>query len=369
MQRDIPPTSQKSEMGKKKVKVLWYAPWFGSSRNRYLNTLSKQKFETKLIVGSTHYDFKFGLSRDAVVLPRVKNKLQEIANLRIIIKTARAFKPDLLLVDDMGGILKLVTFILMSKRYSTVFAVDDVVNHDEKDKRSWTVQFLRALLIGGSRGILVFSENSKTLAENLYLGTNVYKVPLLPEVSLENVPRERRRRKDFAMIGRWSDYKGFDIGIDIFLKYRMFSNSPSNLELWCSGTDNHHESTPGIIWRSASKFDWQDLLTELPQYRGVLLPYRSATQSGVQVLAWQSGVPCLISNLPGLVENQPSVLDALSNNDYKSWFELLSKLESDSYVNEVGTQGKISALEIGSETAVGLALEKVVQDITKGLEK
>ena len=187
------------------------------------------------------------------------------------------------------------------------------------------------------------------------------KVALLPEVSLGNLKIGPRARKNFVMVGRWSDYKGFDIGLDIFQKYRELTKTKSNLELWCSGAEDIRVELPGVVWRSAARFDWADLLKALPNYRAVLLPYRSATQSGVQVLAWHLAVPCLISDLPGLVENQPPFLESLNISDYPSWFKMLNQMESDSFVNEVGLMGMNRAITSGSETEVGLELEKATR--------
>jgi glycosyltransferase involved in cell wall biosynthesis len=344
-----------------KMRILWYAPWFASSRTRYLNTLNPGNFETKLVTSEAHFDFSFGLSKGTVILNKPSSRIQELRNIWSIYRIVRGFNPNLILVDDLSGVLRLCAFIFLSKKYPTSFVIDDVVNHDDKDKRSRQVEFLRSALANSSKGVLLFSENSKGIAEKIYPGANLQSVPLMPEVNPTNDLRDVAQRKNFVMIGRWSDYKGFDIGINIFLEYRKASGSTADLELWCSGVIGPQQDIPGVIWKSKSSYSWADLLAELPKYRGVLLPYRTATQSGVQVLAWQSGVPCVVSNLPGLLENQPQIKNELELNDQEGWFKALANLESDEFLQEVSVNGRRQSRMSGSDEQVGKKLEQALK--------
>jgi glycosyltransferase involved in cell wall biosynthesis len=344
----------------KKLRILWYAPWFASSRTRYLSTLNSDNFETKLVTSASHFDFSFGLPEGTMIFSKSSTKIQEIRNLWGIFRVVKEFQPNLILVDDLSGVLRLSMFILLAKKYPTTFVIDDVVNHDDKDKRSRKVEFLRTSLVKSAKGVLLFSENSVELARDIYPRANLQNVPLMPEVKPSDDLVDVAQRRNFAMIGRWSDYKGFDIGIDIFSKYRKDYGSSSELELWCSGVVSPQEDRPGIIWRSKTSYKWAELLAELPKYRGVLLPYRSATQSGVQVLAWQSGVPCVVSNLPGLLENQPQIKNQLNVSDYQDWFKIMGDLESNEYLQEVSAEGSRESRKSGSNLQVGLQLEKAI---------
>lgn len=343
-----------------KMRVLWYAPWFASSRKRYFSTLNPDNFDTKLVTSESHFDFAFGLSTDTVILNKSTSKIQEFHNIWSIFRVVKKFKPHLILVDDLSGILRLCAFILLSKKYPMAFVIDDVVNHDDQDKRSSKVEFLRSALVKSAQGVLVFSNNSVTLAKEIYPNANLRNVPLIPEVKPSDEIIDVSQRRNFAMIGRWSDYKGFDIGISIFSEFRNVYGTASDLELWCSGVESPQEDIPGIIWRSKTSYRWADLLEELPKYRGVLLPYRTATQSGVQVLAWQSGVPCVVSNLPGLLENQPQIRNGLELNDVEGWFKTLKNLDSDDFLQEVSIKGRSKSRVSCSDLKVSERLQEAL---------
>ena len=341
--------------------MLWYAPWFSSSRSLYLECLEAHNYTYKLVTSDSHFDYSRNLSQDALILKNPERKLERFRYLWDLTKEIYLFRPNIIFVDDLGSIPRLLLFSILSKKYATVAVIDDVVSHDQAHKLKAKVAWFRNVFIRSSSGILVFSENSKQHAQKLYPQKIVQAVQLIPEIKIPSSDRKLTSRENFAMIGRWSDYKGFDIGIDIFKTFKRLSESEAKLDLWCSNAPDIEVGCDDVIWRSKLKFTWDDLVQALPRYRAVLLPYRSATQSGVQVLSWSLGVPCLISDEDGLIENQPPNLLINNLHELTDWVNELELLESDEYLNEISNLGLNFASEKYSLSRLSIQMNRLLK--------
>ena len=109
-------------------------------------------------------------------------------------------------------------------------------------------------------------------------------------------------RRGFAMVGRWSHYKGFDIGLDAWRNLPDAIRKEHPLEVWQRiGSDHPPFEDESLVWHSGG-FAWEEVAEMLSRVAYVLLPYRSASQSGVQVLAQQCGARVIYTDLPGLRE-------------------------------------------------------------------
>ena len=123
-----------------------------------------------------------------------------------------------------------------------------------------------------------------------------------PAVTPEFVPAEGR--KDFLMIGRQQPYKNHDVVFAAWEAHTRGSNWQGD-ELVLIGEGNLSRALPAHVRWQRSAFQYRQILEQLARAKGSIAHYRSASQSGVQVLAMQLGVPTLASTAGALPEYQP----------------------------------------------------------------
>lgn len=319
-----------------------------------MRILEEAGFECFLVTSKSHFDPDIDLFHKSKVVDLQVSARRKIGTLFTIYKQIAAFRPNLIICDIPSRVPQclLVFFLCISKL--GLVAIDDVVPHDKHDAPSKLVSIMQALIVRQSAGILTFSSNSAELAKKKFKDKSVFAVPLITEISTFSnaTPVPQNQKKNFAMIGRWSEYKGFDIGADIFDTYLKKHQSGSVLDVWCSGIDSPMFDHPNIVWRSTKSFTWQDLSKVLPTYKAVLMPYRSASQSGVQNLSWDAGVPCLVSDLAGLVELQPAHLPGIPLGDIDAWTQALFALDNQGAPDEIAIVGQAFSRSIRSKENV-----------------
>jgi hypothetical protein len=272
-----------------------------------------------------------------------------------------AYKPDVLLFDIPERIPQLVLGLLLSLRTRLVTVIHDAVPHDAAHSTSALVGFLQRLVIKKSVALVTFSDNSLKEIMVQYPQHQVFQVPLVPSLPANSMEVVLENRKNFAMIGRWSEYKGFDIGLKIWADYCRMSNTDSQMDMWCSGLEEPIATEPNVRWRAFSSYTWEDFSAALPHYRGILMPYRSASQSGVQILAWDAGVPCIIPNLPGLEELQPACFPSIPLDHEDAWLDSIRTLDSSNVSIELGLLGKEESQRMRGDDKVYLALAECFQ--------
>lgn len=315
-----------------------------------------------LVTSNSHFDPGVEIFENTATFNLKVGLKQRMGTLFDIYRKINIFKPHVVICDMPSRIPQclLVYFLLISR--PGLLAIDDIVPHDAIDTPSRLVGYLQKTIVARARGIITFSQNSGNLARQKYSKKAVFPVPLVTEISTFSYfrPMAKEARANFAMFGRWSDYKGFDLGIEYFKSYKAKYPSDSILEIWCSGLDAPTEEDSNIIWKSFTSFSWQSLVESLPSYKAILIPYRSASQSGVQNLSWDAGVPCLISNLPGLIELQPPHLPAISTSDLDSWINAIHDFDQGLFSEKIAVVGQAFSKSIR-------APEKVVEELKSAL--
>lgn len=345
------------------TKICWYAPWFSSMRSNYLRILEEQGFECHLVTSQSHFDPTIELFHKSKVVDLNVSARRKIVSLVSIYRHITGLKPDLIFCDipSRPPQCLLVLFLLISN--TGLIAIDDVVPHDKADVPSRLVSMMHRMIVRRAAGIVTFSCNSAELAKNRYKDKPVFSVPLVPEISVfsDMIPIPQKQKKNFVMIGRWSEYKGFDLGAEIFCNYLEKHPSESILDIWCSGIEKPPFEHPNIVWRSLSSFSWQELSQTLPSYKAVLMPYRTASQSAVQNLSWDAGVPCLVSNLAGLIETQPPDLPAIPIDDVDAWTQAIFELDNENAPDKIAIQGQEFSRSIRSKEIVAQSFVMVIE--------
>jgi glycosyltransferase involved in cell wall biosynthesis len=238
-------------------------------------------------------------------------------------RTARAvarFKPDaMVLVWWVPFFAPAWTFLVLriraALRIPVITLCHNVLPHDKGKVQ----EGLARLALHWPDGFIVHSRSDENVLRNVRPGIPVIRVPLAPHPRPKAEVRAKEeacrilgissRRTVFLFFGLVRLYKGLDILIEA-LAEAAFSGDVALLVV-------------GEFWEPRESFDRQiralgleNRVTvvdryvpneEMGLYFGaadvVVLPYRSATQSGVPQLAFSMGKPVIVTDVGGLAEN------------------------------------------------------------------
>ena len=141
-------------------------------------------------------------------------------------------------------------------------------------------------------------------------GTSVNVVPLCSDLDPALVPPfvGPEERHDFVVAGRLGSHKNIDVVLEAWQRH-VDGDSWRGDELLLIGDGPLTIRTlPAYVrWRPGN-YRYADVVTTLAAAKGSVAHYRSASQSGVQVLSMQLGVMPIVSPVGGLPEYQPPSL-------------------------------------------------------------
>ena len=345
-----------------KVDIIWISPWFGSLTSRYLEIFSKSNRRNFLITTDEHLDPKRPTFQNTWMYPSKNSRLRKYVNLAKIQIKVQNSDPKVVIADLPKRIPLLLTLLSLSLRFRLILSIHDPTPHDNADEVSRLISGLTRIVLKCSSGVLVFSELSKKIFAAQYPESNIYTIPLLPETKPGKPIYDHKKRKNFAMIGRWSNYKGFEEGLEFWREFtRLNPSNNDEMELWVSGLLEPIKPQDRLTLKSDKSFTWDQIRKALPEYKAVLLPYQSASQSGVQILAWSSGVACIVSDVAGLTQNQPPEISGTPLKNKKAWVDQLEKFSDSKYATRIGISGLESLSNIDVKFEIVSVLSRIVE--------
>lgn len=332
-------------------------------QSNYCQILEKNGHDVLLARSNAHFDAEHTVYPKNILLDKRKGKINKIAEAITRYRQLTPFHPDLMFFDLPSHVPELMLGIALAMKFPLVTMIHDAQRRDDSDDLGAVERLLTRILVKRSKALLCFSNDAAIHLRNRYPDKAVFSVPLLPSLPPRTENAFTDERRNFAMIGRWSEYKGFDLGLKIWEAYTSKFKTDSVLDMWCSGLDEPLITPENVRWRAVKRYDWDEFDLALRRYRAVLMPYRKASQSGVQILAWDVGVPALIADLPGLVELQPKCLPSIDVNDLGGWIDAIRKLDSSEISVELGRLGMQESKEMRSDARVLDVLEKCIESV------
>jgi glycosyltransferase involved in cell wall biosynthesis len=138
-------------------------------------------------------------------------------------------------------------------------------------------------------------------------GTTVHVVPLCSDLDPALVPPlvGPEGRRDFVLAGRLNAHKNIDVVLEAWQRHVDGDKWRGDELLLIGDGPLTIRTLPTYVrWRPGS-YRYADVVTTLAAAKGSVTHYRSASQSGVQVLSMQLGVMPIVSPAGGLPEYQP----------------------------------------------------------------
>jgi glycosyltransferase involved in cell wall biosynthesis len=337
------------------MRVAFVVPWFRTLGHLYGRELQRMGHEVLIATTSRHFEPGYDYCPELAAEPARPGQWLGSRDLALIRRAVRRFQPDIVLED----VIRDPRWIGLGRPVRRLVMVHDPQPHDPwhsvrgmRDLTSRT-QMLRAT------GIVTFSESAHEVMAAL-TPKPVAVLPLVSEMPSEYVADRVRDRRGYLLIGRASRYKGFDVALEAWRGLPREVREANPLRAFISDGDPavlaQLRREPHVDLRSGS-FRFRDLTRHLASARAVLLPYRSVSQSGVQLLALQNGVVPLISDLPGLREFQPPMLPVVTGHDPHSWAQALIQLAHDDVAEQLGALGRSHYHRIAASTRLQAGLD------------
>ncbi len=337
-----------------RIAIVW--PWFRTLGHLYGRELEKLGHEVLLVTSQRHFAGGEYGQVDEVIATQV-GFVKSIKSIRSARSKLKAFNPDVIIVEDVYS--HPIWWAARLFGVPLIGSIHDPMPHDENHTRKGLRKLVSSIQNFGMDATIYYSESALREAKEFGIRKNkpAYVWPLISEMPDNLVTETQQVRRGFAMIGRWSHYKGFDIGLQAWQALPDETRKAHPLEVWQRiGSSTPPFADPSLVWHSDG-FEWQEISEMLSRIKYVLLPYRSASQSGVQVLAQQCGARVIYTDLSGLAEFAVAGDVAVSGTEVKAWREaMLASSTEPTYESDPvtfasrGFSGKLaqSVLDMGS---------------------
>jgi glycosyltransferase involved in cell wall biosynthesis len=252
-------------------------------------------------------------------------------------RAVKRFRPDVVVTEMVSD----PRWKLIAGSTPRINVVHDAEPHDENHKIPWWNRLMFDRWNLDADATVVFSEYvASRLRDQGKELTHLSVVPLHcdlePSLVPETVPSSQRR--NFIMFGRQDLYKNHT---NIFAAWEshVASSAWRGDELLIYGDGDIPCPLPHRARWIRGEFAYKDVVGEFARAKGSIVHHtHGASQSGVQLLSMQLGVPTLVSTGGALPEYQPHGLNVTGVDDVEGLSRAISALAD---TREVDSQSRI----------------------------
>ncbi|WP_234834832.1 glycosyltransferase family protein [Mycolicibacterium stellerae] len=216
---------------------------------------------------------------------------------------ARRFQPDVVVTE----FLRDPRWRAFGQLAPRVRLLHDATPHDPTHRAPWWNRLFFERWDAKAYATVVFSNYvANRIAPTSTAGHPVYLAPLTSDLEASLVPEfvAAEKRRNFLLIGRQRPYKNHGV---VFAAWEAHTQRScwrgDELVLFGDG-EITQPLPPHARWHRGS-YLYREVIAELAASKGSIIHSRAASQSGVQVLSLQLGVPTLVSSAGALPEYQP----------------------------------------------------------------
>jgi glycosyltransferase involved in cell wall biosynthesis len=320
------------------MRIAFVTPWFRSLAHLYGAALERAGHSVLVVSTESHFEPGYGLCDELTVRGKAAAGGDQIRELRNIRDRLKEFNASVTIEDVFRDPRWLALTHGMPRRH---VMIHDPAPHDSRHRVGGLKNQVSKAQLRGSSGIVAFSEYAqKEITGSARIP--VYRVPLLSEMPDDRVRRKKDSgRHGFLVIGRPSPYKGVDIALEAWR--RIPADRRESLTLILSEGPKQSNGALGDLddeglFVHEGRFAFDDVTDQIASSRAVLLPYRSASQSGVQLLSMQHAVAPLVHGIGGLAEYQPDAIPAIETLDPEAWCQRMEHLLDDQVADTAGLE-------------------------------
>lgn len=284
------------------MRILWLSPWMRPLNRVYVEGLIGLGAEVLLVTADLHPESDAARPYELVLRGR-PHPTKDWINCAKGYAAARQFKPDIVLTE----LLRDPRWKPYARLAPRVQLVHDDQPHDHTHIPPWWNTFFFERWNSRSDATVAFSDYvAESVQRNgVAAGMPVYSVPLLSDLDDRLVPPfvPAAERRNFLLIGRQKPYKNYDVVFSAWAAHVSESAWQGDELVLLGDGDIGRPLPPHARWERGD-YNYAKVVDELAHAKGSLVHYRQASQSGVQVLSMQLGVPTLVSASGALPEMQ-----------------------------------------------------------------
>lgn len=298
------------------MRILWLAPTFrgnGRIRSKEIRALGA---DVMLVTAALRYsDFDQSDEHETVL----NGRPIPWSDWRPCYRTyqeARRFRPDVVVTE----LLRDPRWRMFAGLAPRIRLVHDDKPHDAKSVFPWWNRLFFNRWDAQADATIVFSEYvASGLRAQGRAGSRLYVAPLHSDLDPCLIPDlvSGSERRNFVMLGRQNPYKNHAV---VFAAWEahVAGSAWRGDELVIFGDGEISRPLPPSARWVRGDFKYRDIVGELARAKGSIVHYtEGASQSGVQVLSMQLGVPTLVSTGGALPEYQPNGLSVSGVNDVR----------------------------------------------------
>jgi glycosyltransferase involved in cell wall biosynthesis len=305
------------------VRILWLSPWLRTLTRVQVDALRAAGHSALIVTTDQHYEKVVARPDERVLDPAIKDP-RTLPALGRVIAEARRFAPDVVVSELMHD----PRWLPLTRLAPLVHVVHDDRPHDASEERPWRQRAVLDLQTRSAAAVVAPSAHVAAVLSARF-GRRVDVVPLtsdVPESDLPPVPAPAAERRDFVLLGRMSPYKNVEVTLRAWAAHAASpAYAGDRLLLLGDGPLESLHLPEHVEWRR-EHFTYADVLPRLAQAKGSVVHYRLATQSGVQVLSMQLGMPTIVSDSGGLPEFAAPDLPPLAVDDVEGLAAVFGRL-------------------------------------------
>lgn len=318
------------------MRILWLAPTFRNNARICTHELRKLGAEVMLVTADLRYSEYDDVETYETLLRGRPIPWADWIPCYRTYRNAKRFQPDIVVTEILAD-PRWKLFATLAPR---IRLVHDAQPHDDVDGLPWWNRMLFDRWDAKADATIVFSQHvGRALSGS---PSPVHVAPLHSDLNPAFVPAPIPAvdKRNFVMFGRQFPYKNHAV---VFAAWQMHVNSGAwrGDELLIYGDGEITAPLPDHCRWVRGDFKYRLVIRELCRAKGSIVHYTDgASQSGVQVLSLQLGVPPLVSTGGGLGEYQPDGLVVTDPGDVEGLARAIDALADPS---EVERQSKIAA--------------------------
>jgi glycosyltransferase involved in cell wall biosynthesis len=271
-------------------------------------------------------------------------------------RDARQFQPDIVVTEFLRD-PRWRAFAHLAPRLRLVH---DAAPHDPTQKAPWWNRMFFNRWDATAYATVVFS---KHVADRICAAgvarQSVYLAPLTsdldPALAPAFVPASARR--NFLLIGRQFPYKNHSVVFDAWESHARGAAWRGD-ELVLLGDGDISLPLPNHARWNRGSYRYREVVPELASAKGSIVHSRAASQSGVQVLSMQLGVPTLVSTAGALPDYQPPGLSVTGIDDVAG---LAAAMDALADPTEVDLQAKVALKHYRANYSAEVAAKRLLE--------
>lgn len=340
------------------MRVLWLSPWLRPVARNYADSLRAIGADVMLVTSDLHPESDTARDYETLLVGRPVPTADWI-RIPKAYQDARRFKPDVVVTE----MLRDPRWRIFGSLAPRICLRHDDRPHDETHVRQWWIRSFDSWDARADATVVFSQYVAQSLRDMGQTNSPIYVAPLATDLDPAKMPAfvPANARKNFVLIGRQKPYKNHQV---VFSAWSAHTDGPlwRGDELVLFGQGEIPQPLPAHTRWNQTDYRYTDIVEELASAKGSVLHYRSASQSGAQVVSMQLGVPTLVSTAGALPEYQPPGLSVTGVDDIDGLAKAFDTLADPS---QVDLQSKIALDHYQSHFAPAVGAEHLLDIVER----